>query len=100
MNSSVESSLQILFRRFGVRADYRPLREDDVFLRSHLGRLEASDRYSSLPRRLRVLLMLVDGKANVADMRRGLARYRGLDDALDMLRQMGLIETLPVPMGD
>ncbi|HPU50085.1 MAG TPA: hypothetical protein PK359_00890 [Burkholderiaceae bacterium] len=99
MNPSVETSFQTVMRRFGVHADYRPLRDDDVFLRSHMGRLEAADRYSSLPRRLRVLLMLVDGKASVADMRRGLARYRGLDDALDMLRQMGLIETLPIPMG-
>ena len=99
MNPSVETSFQTVMRRFGVHADYRPLRDDDVVLRSHMGRLEAADRYSSLPRRLRVLLMLVDGKASVADMRRGLARYRGLDDALDMLRQMGLIETLPIPMG-
>ncbi len=99
-HSAAETSFHSLMRRFGVQAVFRPLAEDDVFIRSHLGRLEAADRGASLPRRLRVLLMLVDGKASVADMRRGLARFRGLDDALDMLRQMGLIETLPVRMDE
>lgn len=100
MNTTPELTVSNLLRRFGARTRFRPIAEADVFIRSHLGRLEAADRYSSLPRRLRVLLMLVDGKASVADMRRGLARYRGLDDSLDMLRQMGLIETLPQPLED
>ena len=100
MDPSAESSVHQLLMRFGAQSLSRPLLEDDVFIRSHLGRLEAADRFSNLPRRLRVLLMLVDGRASVGDMRRGLARFRGLDDALDMLRHMGLIETLPHPMDD
>jgi hypothetical protein len=37
----------------------------------------------------------VDGRRSIADFRRGLTRFRNLDECFDMLRKMGFIETLP-----
>jgi DNA-binding transcriptional ArsR family regulator len=83
-----------------ARGGQAPLvRAAEIFSRSHLGRLEAVRRPPLLPRRLRTLLLLVDGRASVGDLRRGLSRYRSLDEGLDMLRKMGLIEPLPAPLG-
>ena len=39
-----------------------------------------------------MLLTLIDGRVSVAELRRGVSRYRSLSDALDMLRRMQLIE--------
>ena len=86
-------------RRLALGAGAPPLRDDEIFIRSPMGRLEAVRRPPQLPRRLRTLLLLVDGRASVADLRRGLSRYRSLDEGLDMLRKMGLIEPLPAPLG-
>jgi hypothetical protein len=44
---------------------------------------------------LRTLLALVDGRRSVGELRAAIHSYRGLDDALDMLRKMGFIEPLP-----
>jgi len=85
-------------RALALGDDAPPMRDDQVFIRSHLGRAEALRRPPQLPRRLRTLLLLVDGRASVGELRRGLSRYRSLDEALDMLRRMGLIETLPAPL--
>lgn len=85
-------------RRLALGGDAPLLRDDEVFIRSHLGRLEAARRPPQLPRRLRTLLLLVDGRASVGDLRLGLSRYRSLDEGLDMLRKMGLIEPLPSPL--
>ncbi len=85
-------------RRLALGGDAPLLRDDEIFIRSHLGRAEAVRRPPQLPRRLRTLLLLVDGRASVGDLRRGLSRYRSLDEGIDMLRKMGLIEPLPVPL--
>jgi len=69
-----------------------------VFIRSWHGRAEAARRDGALPRRLRTLLLLIDGRRSVGDLRVGLSRYRSLDEGLDMLRKMGLIEPLPPPL--
>ncbi|MEI8303217.1 MAG: hypothetical protein WCG13_07965 [Burkholderiales bacterium] len=89
---STEATVDQLLRRFGARASFVPVREDDVFVRTARGRLELIDRCSPLPRRLRMLLTLIDGRVSVAELRRGVSRYRSLSDALDMLRRMQLIE--------
>jgi hypothetical protein len=85
-------------RRLALGGDAPLLRDEVVFIRSHLGRLEAGRRPPQLPRRLRTLLLLVDGRASVGDLRRGLSRYRSMDEGFDMLRKMGLIEPLPAPL--
>jgi hypothetical protein len=71
------------------------LKDDEVFIRTHLGRLEIQAPTSTIPRRLRTMLLLVDGKRSLADFRRSMTRYRNLDESLDMLFKMGLIERLP-----
>ncbi len=71
------------------------LREDTVFIKTRIGRDEARRTDSSIPRRLRTVLALVDGRRSVGEVRAAIHSYRGLDDALDMLRKMGFIEPLP-----
>ena len=71
------------------------LREELVFIKTRIGRDEARRTDSSIPRRLRTLLALVDGRRSVGELRAAIHSYRGLDDALDMLRKMGFIEPLP-----
>jgi len=76
-----------------------PLIDDaEVFIRTRFGRAEAACRDTGLPRRLRLLLLVVDGRRSVGDLRAGLTRFRSLDEGLDMLRKMALIEPLPVPL--
>ncbi|MFT3800642.1 MAG: hypothetical protein QM766_05420 [Burkholderiaceae bacterium] len=72
------------------------LRDDEIFIKTRRGRKEAAEIDSALPRRLRMLLILVDGHRTIADFRRGLTRFRSLDECFDMLRKMGLIDTLPI----
>ena len=71
--------------------------EADVPLRTRLGRAEAAARTGSLPRRLRMLLLLADGRTSIGDMRRALPRLRGIDQGFDMLHRMGFVEALPRP---
>jgi len=85
-------------RALALGGDAPPVGDDQVFVRSRLGRAEVLRRPPQLPRRLRTLLLLVDGRASVGELRRGLSRYRSLDEGLDMLRKMGLIEPLTAPM--
>ncbi len=94
----LDESARRMVRRLALGGQAPLLRDDQIFIRSHLGRQEAVRRPSQLPRRLRTLLLLVDGRASVGDLRRGLSRYRSLEEGLDMLRKMGLIEPLPAPL--
>lgn len=89
------SSLPPLLSRLALGAEPSPIREDEVFIKTQLGRCEAGRSDTTIPRRLRTLLALVDGRRSVGELRVALHRYRGLDDALDMLRRMGFIEPLP-----
>lgn len=66
--------------------------DDDVYARTALGQAELRDRGSQLPRRLMLLLTVVDGEANVARLRRELVDYPGLEEALEILRGKALVE--------
>lgn len=73
----------------------REFEDGEIYVRSHHGRLVAEQGSSTLPRRMRLLLLLVDGRSTVGQLRSRLIRFRGFEDCLDMLRSMGLIEALP-----
>ena len=89
------SSMHSIVRRLALGGDPAVLREELVFIKTRIGRDEARSTDSSIPRRLRTLLALVDGRRSVGELRAAIHSYRGLDDALDMLRKMGFIEPLP-----
>lgn len=89
------SSMHSIVRRLALGGDPAVLREELVFIKTRIGRDEARHTDSSIPRRLRTLLALVDGRRSVGELRAAIHSYRGLDDALDMLRKMGFIEPLP-----
>ncbi len=74
------------------------LRDEEIFIKTRRGRKEAAEIDSALPRRLRMLLILVDGHRTIADFRRGLTRFRSLDECFDMLYKKGLIDTLPTKL--
>jgi hypothetical protein len=94
MNSGSGFGEQVL--RMVAHADSLVLRDEEVFVKTKMGRIETSQVTSNLPRRLRMLLILVDGRRTMGDFRRGLTRFRSLDECFDMLRKMGYIEPLPV----
>ena len=85
------SSIDTLLRQLASAGEPAPLPEALVFLKTRLGREESRRAEATIPRRLRTVLALVDGRRSV----QVLHSYRGLDDALDMLHKMGLIEPLP-----
>ncbi|HQY27695.1 MAG TPA: hypothetical protein PK956_01010 [Burkholderiaceae bacterium] len=89
------SSIHSIVRRLAMGGDPAVLREDVVFIKTRLGRDESRRTDTSIPRRLRTLLALVDGRRSVGELRAAIHSYRGLDDGLDMLRKMGFIEPLP-----
>jgi hypothetical protein len=91
----VEESISKTVRRLALSGNSTLLKDDEVFIRTHLGRIEIQTPTSTIPRRLRTMLLLVDGKRTMADFRRSMTRYRNLDESLDMLFKMGLIERLP-----
>ena len=91
---SVSGSPGDTIRRLVLAGDPPVLHGDEVFVRTRLGRNEVAYPSDALPRRLRMLLLLIDGRRTVDDFRTGLNRYRGLEDALDMLRKMHMIESL------
>lgn len=88
------SSVTDLVRQI-ASAEPAVLRDDVIFLKTRLGRDESRRSDSTIPRRLRTLLSLVDGRRTVVDLRFALHSYRGVDDSLDMLHRMGFIEPLP-----
>jgi hypothetical protein len=70
--------------------------DNDVFIRTMRGQKEALERTRELPHRLRMLLMLIDGRRSVGAFRAAMTNYRSLDESLDMLMKMSLIERLPL----
>jgi hypothetical protein len=96
--SSHDESIRAAVRRLVLAGDCAPLRDDEVLLRSWQGRAAAANPRAALPRRLRTLLLLVDGACTVGELRLRLSRLRGLEDGLDMLLRMGLIERLPTSL--
>jgi hypothetical protein len=93
--SQLTPSIRERILRMAMGAECQPLEASEVFIKTARGRLECARPETILPRRLRMLLMLMDGKRSVADFRSGLTRYRNLDDSIDMLRHMGYIQALP-----
>ncbi len=89
------SSMHSIVRRLALGGDPAVLREEAVFIKTRIGRDEGRRSDSTIPRRLRTVLALVDGRRSVAELRAAIHSYRGLDDALDMLHKMGFIEPLP-----
>ena len=85
-------------RRILLGIDEQRLCDKDVPMRTRIGRVEATARRGALPRRLRMLLLLADGRTTISDMRRALPRLRGIDQGFDMLHRMGLVEALPPPL--
>jgi hypothetical protein len=94
-NMPVEESISNTVKRLALGGVTPLLKDDEIFIRTHLGRIEIQNPSSTIPRRLRTMLLLVDGKRTLADFRRSMTRYRNLDESLDMLFKMGLIERLP-----
>lgn len=89
------SSIDTLLRRLASAGEPAPLPGSLVYIKTRIGREEARRTEATIPRRLRTVLALVDGRRSVQVLRTLLHSYRGLDDALDMLQKMGLIEPLP-----
>ena len=89
-----------LIRKLAQAGEPPVLVDGEVFLRTPRGNDEVRTARRLLPQRLRMLLLLVDGRRSVGDFRRGLSRYRNLDESLDMLAKMGLIDQLPAPFTD
>lgn len=96
MNTPIEPGFRNRLLRMAMESDHAALADEDVFVKTRSGRIEAAEPHSPLPRRLRTLLILVDGRRTMGDFRRGLTRFRNLDECFDMLRKMGYIETLPI----
>jgi len=96
--ASHDDSIRTSVRLLVFAGDRVALRDDEVLLRSWTGRAAAAGQHAGLPRRLRTLLLLVDGMSTVGELRGRLHRFRSLDEAFDMLIQMGLIERLPTPL--
>jgi DNA-binding transcriptional ArsR family regulator len=91
----VEESISKTVKRLALGGTSPFLKDDEIFIRTHLGRIEIQNPTSTIPRRLRTMLLLVDGRRTLSDFRRSMTRYRNLDESLDMLFKMGLIERLP-----
>ncbi|MGE0313936.1 MAG: hypothetical protein AB7P21_20185 [Lautropia sp.] len=69
----------------------------DRFAQTRRGAVMATEGHGTIPDRMRMLLLLVNGRRTVADFRDLLPRYRNLDEAFDMLVKMGLIEIVRRP---
>jgi hypothetical protein len=78
-----------------VRGDLGLILDTDIFMRTTRGQAEALERRRELPHRLRMLLMLIDGRRTVGDFRAAMSNFRSLDESLDMLMKMSFIERLP-----
>ncbi|HEY0878209.1 MAG TPA: hypothetical protein VGE10_07125 [Zeimonas sp.] len=89
------SSIDTLLRQLASAGEPTSLSGALVYIKTRLGREESRRAEATIPRRLRTVLALIDGRRSVQVLRTLLHSYRGLDDALDMLQKMGLIEPLP-----
>ena len=67
---------------------------DEVFVQTPRGAVVVSLGHAELPDRLRMLLLLINGRRIMSEYRDLLPRYRNLDDAFDMLTKMGFIERM------
>jgi hypothetical protein len=73
------------------------MRENEVPSKTDAGRDEIQNRTRKLPMGLRSILLMVDGQRSVRELRGVTAGLRGAEDALEQLREMGLI-ALPMSL--
>lgn len=83
-----------------VRGELGLIFDSDIFIRTLRGQREALERTRELPHRIRMLLMLIDGRRSVGAFRAAMTNFRSLDETLDMLIKMSLIERLPSRLDD
>ena len=83
-----------------VRGELGLIFDSDIFIRTLRGQREALERTRELPHRIRMLLMLIDGRRSVGAFRAAMTNFRSLDETLDMLIKMALIERLPSRLDD
>jgi hypothetical protein len=95
MKDPIHPTFRAQLLRMGSPVRRHMLHDQDVFVKTPRGRSEVAARECTLPRRLFDLLLLVDGRRTIGDLRHTLVRYRSLDECLDMLRAKGLIAPLP-----
>lgn len=89
------NTIDTLLRDIASAGELLALPASLVYLKTRIGREEARRAQASIPRRMRIVLTLIDGQRSVQTLRTLLHNCRGLDDILDMLQKMGLIEPLP-----
>lgn len=77
-----------------TRGEIAEFASTDRFVQTRRGTSIATEGQGAIPDRMRMLLLLVNGRRSVADFRDLLPRYRNLDEAFDMLVKMGLVERL------
>lgn len=65
----------------------------DVPRKTEAGEQALKQRTGDLPRQLRTVLILVDGRSDVATLRSKAAGMEGLEEALDELQRRGFIAT-------
>ncbi len=80
-----------------IRGAVSEFASTDRFAQTRRGAVMATEGHGTIPDRMRMLLLLVNGRRTVADFRDLLPRYRNLDEAFDMLIKMGLIEPVSQP---
>jgi hypothetical protein len=65
---------------------------DEIFVQTLRGAEFAASTAAELPDRLRMLLLLVNGRRRMSEYRDLLPRYRNIDDTFDMLARKGYIK--------
>lgn len=71
------------------------MRDEDVFRKTEAGRDEIEHRHRRLAPQLRTILLMVDGRRSVRDLRAVIAGVHAPADTLVQLQAMELIETTP-----
>src|SRR5687768_5966397 len=77
-----------------VRGAMTEIGGDEIFVQTPRGAEVSPSTAAELPDRLRMLLLLVNGRRRMSDYRDLLPRYRNMDDTFDMLARKGYIERL------
>ncbi len=75
------------------------MRDDDVFRKTDAGREEIQQRQRRLAPQLRTILLMVDGRRSLAELREVMAGVHAPADTLAQLQALGLIEATPNGFG-
>src|ERR1035437_8295418 len=68
--------------------------DDLIYVKTNIGEEMVAERTRLVQRNLRVVLIMVDGLATVADLKRQAGDSAMVDASLDELERLGLIETV------